>query len=107
MKAVLKIKLVLYSTMLFDTKIFSHHDVGICRDHTKDTSSPEAKPDVGLLFCTGDNIQKAWNNLKQPVINDSSTLVNNANRKFEYKILAIFTKMLVNQQNTLSKNKRN
>lgn len=83
MKAMLKIKLVLYSTTLLDTKIFSHHDVGICRDHTKDTWGTEAKHNLCLLFCTMNNIQKAWNDLKYPIITESSTLVDNPSGKFE------------------------
>lgn len=75
-----KIKLVLHSATLPDTKIFSHHNVGICRDHTKDTSGIEAKHNVSVLFCTMDNIQRAWHGSKWWIINDSSTL-DNANGK--------------------------
>lgn len=51
----LKFKLVLYRTTLLSTKIFSHHDVGIWRDLTKDTSSVKAN-NAALLFCIPDTI---------------------------------------------------
>lgn len=82
MRVMLKIKLALQSTTLPNTKLFSHHEVGICRDHTKDTSGIEAKHNVSLLFCTVDNMQKAGNGLKWWIINDFSTL-DNANGKSE------------------------
>lgn len=78
----LKIKLVLHNTKLPDTKIFSYHDVGICRGHTNDTSGIEARHNVSLLFCTVDNIQKTWKGFKWWIINDASTL-DNANGKPE------------------------
>lgn len=52
----LKIELVLQSTTLPGTKVFSQHDIGICRNHIKDTFVIEAKHNVDLLFCISKNI---------------------------------------------------
>lgn len=57
----LKIEFVLQSTTLpgtKGTKVFSHHDIGICRDHIKDTFVIEAKRNTDLLFFTSKNIFK-------------------------------------------------
>lgn len=49
------------------------------------------KHNVGLLFCIPENIQKPWDDLKEPVISDSSAIADDIDGKFEsYKILAIF-----------------
>lgn len=58
MKVMLKIKLVMHRTTLLATKIFSYHNIKICRDHTKATSVIKAKHDVCLFFCIPENIQK-------------------------------------------------